>query len=98
MALVGTALLDKVTEDNPAAVAFRPWWESTKNYLEYTLIILDLVTMPTAMFLATPLDCQVCKVALRNCDFMHGMEGFNPVGNKTTYNETTIITDPKYNA
>ena len=93
MALVGSALLDKVTQDDPAKKAFQPWWDTTKDFLVYGLIFLGLVSMPTAMFYTTPLDCQVCKESLKNCDFMRGKEGFFPVG-RTIDNKT--ILDPGY--
>ena len=93
MALVGSALLEKVTEDDPAKRAFQPWWDTTSDFLAYGLILLGLVAMPTSMFYSTPLDCQVCKETLRNCDFMHGKKGFYPVGNITT-NKT--ISEPDF--
>ena len=40
MALVGTALISKITSKNSAQRAFEPWWDTAEDYLVYGLIML----------------------------------------------------------
>ena len=90
MAVVGTALLGKVMSHTQAERAFQPWWDTTQEFIAYGLVILGLVTLPTAMFSATPLDCNICTEEDKNCEFMKGLNNFNPITNKTSA--------PSYNA
>ena len=40
MALVGTALISKITSKNAAERAFQPWWDTAEDYVVYGLIML----------------------------------------------------------
>ena len=40
MALVGTALLTRVTSKKSAELAFQPWWDTAEDYIVYGLIML----------------------------------------------------------
>jgi len=61
MAAVGTALLGEVLGKSKAEKAFRPWWNSVGDYLIYSLVMLGIVLVPTAIITATPLNCNFCQ-------------------------------------
>ena len=42
MAVVGTALLDKFINCSDAERAFKPWWDTTQDFLVYGLIMLGM--------------------------------------------------------
>ena len=47
MALVGTALINKVLGTTEAERAFEPWWDTAQDFLVYGLIVLGkLVIIP----------------------------------------------------
>ena len=40
---------------------FRPWWDSVEDHLIYSLVILSLIVLPTAIVISTPLTCNYCQ-------------------------------------
>ncbi len=83
MASLADALVSKALGHTAAEQAFRPWWDNLEDYLVYSLVMLGIIVLPTAIINNTPLDCTWCQVGLPGC----------PV------NYTSINTkDPEYNA
>ena len=60
MAAIGTLLINKAFRHSQAEKAFRPWWDSLEDFLIYSLVILGVITVPTAIITNTPLDCSPC--------------------------------------
>ena len=63
MAAIGAALMGRVLGHREAEKAFRPWWDSLEDYLIYSLVMLAVVLVPTAIIIGTPLDCNFCQVS-----------------------------------
>lgn len=61
MAAVGSLLMNKVLGHSEAEKAFRPWWDTLEDFLIYSLVILGVITVPTAIITGTPLDCSPCQ-------------------------------------
>ena len=57
---IGTALKKNVLGHSDAEKAFRPWWDTFEDFLLYGLVMLGVITVPTAMATGTPLDCTYC--------------------------------------
>ena len=60
MAALGSLLMNKVLGHSDAEKAFRPWWDTLEDILIYSLVILGVITVPTAIITGTPLDCSPC--------------------------------------
>lgn len=60
MAAIGTLLMNKVLGHSEAEKAFRPWWDTLEDILIYSLVVLGVITVPTAIITGTPLDCSPC--------------------------------------
>jgi len=60
MAQIGSLLMGKVLGHSDAEKAFRPWWDTLEDYLIYSLVLLGIITVPTAIITGTPLDCSPC--------------------------------------
>ena len=61
MAAIGSALLGKVLGHSEAERAFRPWWDTLEDYLIYSLVMLGVILVPSAIIMGTPLDCNYCQ-------------------------------------
>eukprot|EP00092_Neocalanus_flemingeri_P069496 GFUD01085180.1.p1 GENE.GFUD01085180.1~~GFUD01085180.1.p1 ORF type:complete len:487 (-),score=116.41 GFUD01085180.1:160-1620(-) len=60
MAAIGSLLMNKVLGHSEAEKAFRPWWDTLEDFLIYSLVLLGIITVPTAIITGTPLDCSLC--------------------------------------
>lgn len=60
MAAIGSLLMNKAFGHSEAEKAFRPWWDSLEDFLIYSLVLLGVITVPTAIITGTPLDCSPC--------------------------------------
>jgi len=60
MAAIGSLLMNKVLGHSDAEKAFRPWWDTLEDILIYSLVLLGVITVPTAIITGTPLDCSPC--------------------------------------
>ena len=63
MAAVGSLLMNKVLGHSEAEKAFHPWWNTLEDFLVYSLVILGIITVPTAITTGVPgtsLDCSPC--------------------------------------
>eukprot|EP00092_Neocalanus_flemingeri_P026006 GFUD01028186.1.p1 GENE.GFUD01028186.1~~GFUD01028186.1.p1 ORF type:complete len:488 (+),score=99.87 GFUD01028186.1:471-1934(+) len=61
MAAIGSLLMDKVLGHSSAEKAFRPWWDTLEDFLIYSLVLLGIIVVPTAIITGTPLDCNFCQ-------------------------------------
>ena len=61
MAAIGALLMDKVLGHSTAEKAFRPWWDTLEDFLIYSLVLLGIIVVPTAIITGTPLDCNFCQ-------------------------------------
>jgi len=84
MAAIGSLLMDKVLGHSTAEKAFRPWWDTLEDFLIYSLVLLGIIVVPTAIITGTPLDCNFCQED--HCQSKHG---------KVFYNN---LTNPNFNA
>lgn len=78
MAAIGGVLMDKVLGHSTAEKAFRPWWDTLEDFLIYSLVLLGIITVPTAIITGTPLDCNFCQED--HCQ-SHGEIFFNNMSN-----------------
>jgi len=53
--------MDKVLGHSSAEKAFRPWWDTLEDFLIYSLVLLGIIVVPTAIITGTPLDCNFCQ-------------------------------------
>ena len=63
MATIGSLLMNNVLGHSEAEKAFRPWWDTLEDILIYSLVVLGVITVPTAIITGTPLDCSPCHGA-----------------------------------
>jgi len=52
--------MNSVMGHSDAEKAFRPWWDTLEDILIYSLVVLGVITVPTAIITGTPLDCSPC--------------------------------------
>ena len=78
MATIGSLLMNNVLGHSEAEKAFRPWWDTLEDILIYSLVVLGVITVPTAIITGTPLDCSPCHGA--HCQ----------TGGETFYNNETL--------
>ena len=57
---VSSLLMNNVLGDSETEKVFRPWWDTLEDFLLYSLVILGVRTVPTAIITGTPLDCSHC--------------------------------------
>jgi len=60
-ATLGSSLMSSVLGHSDAEKAFRPWWDTLEDFMIYTMVMLGLIVIPTAMIMGTPLDCNYCQ-------------------------------------
>jgi len=53
--------MNKVLGHSTAEKAFRPWWDTLEDFLIYSLVLLGIIVVPTAIITGTPLDCNFCQ-------------------------------------
>ena len=61
MAAIGAALIGNMLGHTASEKAFRPWWDSIEDYLIYSLVLLGIILVPTAIITGTPLECNFCQ-------------------------------------
>ena len=54
---VSSLLKNNALGHSEAEKAFRPWWGTLEDFFIYSLVILGVITVPTAIITGTPLDC-----------------------------------------
>ena len=61
MDVIDSEFLSKFLGHSKAENAFRPWWDRVEDILIYALLLLGLITVPSAMVMGSPLQCTFCK-------------------------------------